>query len=60
MDKRQRHRRAVNAAIALLEWRDHMARELAARQHAEREMELRFFLMLAAMRLQADEPHTAS
>ena len=59
MDKQQRKRRAVIGAISLLEWRDRMAREDArdrmAREKADREMMMRYELMVAEMRKQAEE-----
>lgn len=55
MDRAERKRRAAVAAMALLEWRARMAKENAARENADHEMELRFFIMLAEMRVQADE-----
>jgi hypothetical protein len=59
MDKGQRKRRAAVGAIALLEWRDRMAREEArdrmVRANAEREMTMRYERMIAEMRRQAEE-----
>jgi hypothetical protein len=59
MNKAQRKRRAVVGAVALLEWRDQMAREdardRAQRANAEREVTARFETMLAAMRRQAED-----
>jgi hypothetical protein len=55
MTKAQRKRRAATAALALLEWRDRMARENADRENAEREMVMRYELMVAEMRRQAEE-----
>jgi hypothetical protein len=64
MDRAQRKRRAIIGAMALLEWRDQVAREeareLARRANAERAMTARFELMIAAMRVQADAPRAAS
>jgi hypothetical protein len=63
MDKGQRKRRAVIGAIALLEWRDRMAREDAkdrmARETADRETMMRYERMIAQMRAQADAPRAA-
>jgi hypothetical protein len=55
MTRAQRKRRAATAALALLEWRDRMARENAERENAEREMAMRYQLMVAEMRRQAEE-----
>jgi hypothetical protein len=59
MDKAQRKRHAAIAAVALLEWRDHMARENANRENAEREVTVRYGLMIAAMAEEADKPRAA-
>jgi hypothetical protein len=55
MTRAERKRRAATAALALLEWRDRMARENADRENAERETTVRYGLMVAAMQAQADE-----
>jgi hypothetical protein len=67
MTKAQRKRRAVIGAIALLEWRDRMAREDADREMVRAKYEemvrARYDLMVAEMRTQADEfwkPRAAS
>ena len=54
MDKGQRKRRAATAALALLVWRDRMARDNAVRVEAERETTMRYELMIAEMRRQAE------
>ena len=60
MDRERRKRRAVIGAMALLEWRDRMARENADRENAERATMMRYYLMIAEMRAELDEPHAAS
>jgi hypothetical protein len=55
MTKAQRKRRAARGALALLEWRDRMHREEAAREEAERETMVRYETMVAAMRRQAED-----
>ncbi|MGB6398374.1 MAG: hypothetical protein WBF73_22215 [Bradyrhizobium sp.] len=57
MTRAERKRRAVIGAIALLEWRDRMARENADRENAEREMMARYELTLEEMRRAVSEPH---
>jgi hypothetical protein len=58
-DRAQRKRRAVIGAIALLEWRNRMAEEDArnrmTREDADREMVMKYQLMVAEMRRQAEE-----
>jgi len=67
MTRAQRKRRAVIGAIALLEWRDRMAREDADREMVRAKYEemvrARYDLMVAEMRTLADEfwkPRAAS
>jgi hypothetical protein len=55
MTRAQRKRRAAIGALALLEWRVHMARENADRENAEREIMARYQLMIAEMRAQVEE-----
>lgn len=54
-DRAQRKRRAATAALALLEWRNRMARENAERENTERETAMRYELMVAEMRRQTEE-----
>jgi hypothetical protein len=64
MTKAQRKRRAVVAALALLEWRDRMAEEEARnrmiRANAERDVTARYEIFIAEMRTQAEAPRVAS
>ena len=60
MDKAQRKRRAAVGAIALLEWRNRMARENTERENVERETMARYAIFIAEMRAQADKPRAPS
>jgi hypothetical protein len=50
----------VVGAVALLEWRERVNREIAARAKAERKVAARYELFVAEMRTQAEAPRVAS
>jgi hypothetical protein len=64
MDRAQRKRRAMIGAMALLQWRDRMAKENAEREMVQAKCEemvrAKYERMIAEMRAQADAPRTAS